>query len=99
MDGIEPELVARADTALDGTPGVLSVQRLQLRWVGHRLQGTAIVVVADASLSTVQEIVREAEYRLCYALPKLDDVLIKTIPDPARENGADLESFAHHVHR
>ena len=99
MDGIEPELVARADTALDGTPGVLSVQRLQLRWVGHRLHGTAIVVVADATLSAVQEIAREAEHQLGHALPKLDDVLIKTITDPARENGVDLDPSKPHVLR
>lgn len=99
MDGIEPELVARAETALDGTPGVLSVQRLQLRWVGHRLQGAATVEVADATLSTVQETVREAEHGLGHALPKLDDVVIKAITASARENVADLEPSIHDLHR
>lgn len=36
MDGIESELVDRAETALTTTPGVLAVQKLQLRWIGHR---------------------------------------------------------------
>ncbi|NQX28126.1 cation transporter [Microbacteriaceae bacterium VKM Ac-2854] len=49
MDGIEPDLVDRADRALRATPGVLDVPELQLRWVGHRLHGTALVIVADGS--------------------------------------------------
>ncbi|GAA4360900.1 cation diffusion facilitator family transporter [Paeniglutamicibacter cryotolerans] len=32
MDGLEPDLVSRAQAALDGTPGILAVPRLQLRW-------------------------------------------------------------------
>jgi cation diffusion facilitator family transporter len=78
MDGIEPDLVAGAQQALDHTPGVLAVTRLQLRWVGHRLQGTATIVVADAALSAVEATVRDARHRLGHALPKLDDVLIQT---------------------
>lgn len=33
MDGIEPELVDKAEVALASTPGVLSVSDLRLRWV------------------------------------------------------------------
>ncbi|MGG5173080.1 cation diffusion facilitator family transporter [Pseudarthrobacter sp. J1738] len=72
MDGIEPELVDRAEAALTGTPGILSVDRVQLRWVGHRLQGAAVVNVADAPLSEVAKTLHDAEHRLGHALPKLD---------------------------
>ncbi|RAX45948.1 cation transporter [Arthrobacter sp. AQ5-05] len=98
MDGIEPELVARAQTAIEGTPGILAVPRLQLRWVGHRLQGAATVVVADGALSTVEGIVREAEHRLGHALPKLDDMVIKALTASAREKEADLEPSTHNHH-
>jgi cation diffusion facilitator family transporter len=50
MDGIDPELLERAEAALAGTPGVISVPRMQLRWVGHRLHGVASIQVADTSL-------------------------------------------------
>ncbi|PRA01546.1 cation transporter [Arthrobacter sp. MYb224] len=76
MDGIEPELVSRAQTALAGAPGVLEVARLQLRWVGHRLQGSSTILVADAPLSQIQGITAEAELRLAAALPKLEDMVI-----------------------
>ena len=78
MDGIEPDLAHRAETALSGTPGVLSVQRLQLRWVGHRLQGAASVIVADGTVSAADAIAHEAEHRLGHALPNLDDMTIRT---------------------
>lgn len=80
MDGIEPELVDKAEHALEHAPGVLSVRRLQLRWVGHRLQGTAIIQVApDTTVAEAEGVAREAENELGHALPNLDDMLISTV--------------------
>ncbi len=98
MDGIEPELVDRAEQALAGTPGVLAVDSVQLRWVGHRLQGAATIAVVDAALSTVDETIHAAEHRLGHALPKLDDMVIKAVAASAREKGVGLESSAHNHH-
>jgi cation diffusion facilitator family transporter len=84
MDGIEPELLDSAQAALETTPGVLSVPKLQLRWVGHRLQGAATIVVANAPLSAVEETVGEARHRLGHALPKLDDMVIQTVTEAGR---------------
>ncbi|MFJ6416088.1 cation diffusion facilitator family transporter [Paeniglutamicibacter sp. NPDC091659] len=98
MDGIEPELVDRAETALSGTPGVLAVDGVQLRWVGHRLQGAATIAVEDAALSTVAETIHSAEHRLGHALPKLDDMLIKAVTASAREKCVGLEPSAHNHH-
>jgi cation diffusion facilitator family transporter len=72
MDGIEPELVDKAEAALASTPGVLAVGELRLRWVGHRLQGAARLDVADGQLSAAQEIAHEAGHSLEHALPNLD---------------------------
>lgn len=82
MDGIEPELLDRARASLDHTPGVLSVRKLQLRWIGHRLQGTATIVVANTSLSDAEIVAREAEHRLAHELPNLDHMLIATATTP-----------------
>ncbi|MES2169679.1 MAG: cation diffusion facilitator family transporter [Actinomycetota bacterium] len=78
MDGIEPELVDRAQHALEHTPGVLSVPSLQLRWVGHRLQGSATLQVADGHISTGDEISHRAQHELAHALPNLDEMVIRT---------------------
>lgn len=79
MDGIEPDLADRARSALERTPGVLAVSHLQLRWVGHRLQGAATIVVSDTALSAAEMIARNAEHHLMDALPNLDAMLIKTV--------------------
>jgi cation diffusion facilitator family transporter len=79
MDGIEPHLVDQARHALEDTPGVISVPRIQLRWVGHRLQGAATVHVADAALSVVEGTVHEAEHNVKRVLPNLDDLSIRAV--------------------
>lgn len=78
MDGIEPELLNRAEHALLHTPGVLAIPKLQLRWVGHRLQGAAIILVADMQLSDADHIAHRAGHELSRALPNLDDMALRT---------------------
>jgi cation diffusion facilitator family transporter len=80
MDGIEPELVDRARVALLDVPGIISVDRLQLRWVGHRLQGTATVTLDATTLSSAATAVLDAHHALEQALPNLDDFLIAQTP-------------------
>jgi divalent metal cation (Fe/Co/Zn/Cd) transporter len=79
MDGIDPDLVERAEHALEHTPGVISVPSIKLRWVGHRLQGSASLQVADMTLAQSEDIVREAEHRLGHALPNLDDMQLRAV--------------------
>ena len=92
MDGIEPELVEKARTALKATPGVIDVLRLQLRWVGHRLHGAAILLVADGQLSEVEAIVHDATHQLGHALPNLDDMVLSST---AVKTEATLHSHDH----
>jgi cation diffusion facilitator family transporter len=85
MDGIEPELVDRARSTLERTPGVLAVPKVQLRWVGHRLQGVATVVVADAALSQAELVAHRAEHQLAHEFPNLDDMVIRTVTATAAD--------------
>jgi cation diffusion facilitator family transporter len=79
MDGIEPELVNRARSALEHTPGVLDVSTIRLRWVGHRLRGEARIVVADTSLSVAELVAEDAEHHVQRAMPNLDHFAIQTV--------------------
>ena len=79
MDGIEPDLVDRARHALEATPGVLAVPRIQLRWVGHRLQGAATLHVDDAPLSAIEELLHDAGHNAEHALPNLDDLHLRAV--------------------
>jgi divalent metal cation (Fe/Co/Zn/Cd) transporter len=76
------------------TPGVVAVARVQLRWVGHRLQGTATIHVADTDLSTAERIAHEAGHRLAASLPNLDDLVIR----PVTTVESSSAPHAHHHH-
>jgi cation diffusion facilitator family transporter len=79
MDGIEPDLVDKARHALEDTPGVVSVPKIQLRWVGHRLQGAATLQLDDTSLSQAEAIAHDAEHHLSHAMPNIDDMILRTV--------------------
>ena len=98
MDGIEPELLDRAQTALEKTPGVLAVPRLQLRWVGHRLQGAATIMVANTSLAEAEKVVAQAEAGLAVALPNLDDMPIRTVSSTPAASGVLPQTPPLHPH-
>ena len=80
LDGIEPELLDRLEHAIDGTPGVVSVPRIQLRWIGHRLHGSALLVVDATSLSDAQRIAGAARAHAREHLPNLDELQVELAP-------------------
>ena len=45
MDAVEPELVDAAEASLRATPGVLDVDEVRLRWIGHRIRAEVGLVV------------------------------------------------------
>lgn len=93
MDGIEPDLVDTAHKALEGSPGVLAVPRLQLRWSGHRLQGAATLLVDDGvTLAAAERVAQEARHRLKHALPKIDDMVLTPLSN-ATDNEPRLRSW------
>jgi cation diffusion facilitator family transporter len=74
MDGIEPELLDRVEHALEHVDGITRVDRVRLRWVGHRLEGDAIVVAAHEP----GRIAIEAERSVRAHLKNLDEFLVST---------------------
>lgn len=77
MDGIEPELVHKVEHALADTSGVRQVERVQLRWVGHRLQGTATIALDDVSLAAADSITADATRHVRANVGNLDDFHIR----------------------
>lgn len=75
LDGVEPDLVARAEHELAHAPGVLAVERVQLRWIGHRLHGSVLIRVGAAVTTAETDALRsEIAHRLDHALPNLEEV-------------------------
>jgi cation diffusion facilitator family transporter len=46
LDGVDPALVDRAEDAVAALPGVLRVDQVRMRWMGHRLSVEASVTTA-----------------------------------------------------
>ena len=93
MDAVDPSTVDEAERVLAGTPGVLGVNRLRMRWVGHQLHAETDVVVDDTlTLVDAHAIAVDAEHRLLHAVPRLTAVTVHTDPADAGVHDA----LAHH---
>ncbi|WP_434061480.1 cation diffusion facilitator family transporter [Paramicrobacterium agarici] len=96
MDGIEPGLLHRAEHALHDTPGIEGIERLQLRWIGHRLSGNATITTSVVTLTEADQIATLAQNALRHAIPNLDD--IKITPRPTTSPGSLPEDADHRRH-
>ncbi|MGZ4519326.1 MAG: cation diffusion facilitator family transporter, partial [Mycobacteriaceae bacterium] len=96
MDAVDPGLVDAAERALAGTPGVVAVEDVRLRWVGHRVRAEVGVLV-DATLGVVEAhaISTEAHHRLLHDVPKLAAATVHVSPSgPIGEE--QHATLAHH---
>lgn len=81
MDAVDPALTERATRALLETSGVLRIDYLRLRWIGHRLSAEAgLVVASDLCLAAAHETAHDAQRRLALAEPKLRDATVHVSP-------------------
>jgi cation diffusion facilitator family transporter len=96
MDAVDPALIDTAEQALRAVPGVVDVEALRLRWVGHRVRAEAGIVV-DPGLTVVEAhaIASEAHHRMLHQVPRLVDALVHTSPS-GPEGRAHHEALAHH---
>ncbi|RWZ46068.1 cation diffusion facilitator family transporter [Labedella phragmitis] len=77
MDGIETELLATAEHALEHE--VTGIDQVRLRWIGHRLHGEAVIRVHDVSRAEANRIAAAAEDSVKRHLPSVDDMAIRTL--------------------
>jgi len=81
LDSVDPKLVDAAYATLGKQPGVVGVQRVRMRWVGHRLDAD-IELDVDPTLSLRQahQLAHLAENSLAHAIPKLDHAVVHAYP-------------------
>ncbi|MDR7303766.1 cation diffusion facilitator family transporter [Haloactinomyces albus] len=97
LDAVDPTLVTRAETALQATSGVLTVDTLRMRWVGHQLHAeTDLVVDPNLSVVDAHAIAVDAEHRLLHAMPRLSRAIVHTDPAPTTEHDPHAEIAHHH---
>lgn len=81
MDAVDEDLVGDVEQVLRGTPGVVDLGDLRLRWIGHALRAEAeVVVAADLTLVQAHDVAEEAQHRLLHSVPKLTAVLVHCDP-------------------
>ncbi|MDZ4268685.1 MAG: cation transporter dimerization domain-containing protein, partial [Mycobacterium sp.] len=81
LDRVDPGLVETARRVLAGRPGVRSVRRVRMRWVGHRLEADAeLDVDPELSLRDAHSVAHDAEHELAQAIPKLVSAVVHAYP-------------------
>lgn len=92
MDAIEPEILAQAESVAQGQAEVKAVNRLRMRWIGHRLHAEVHIAV-EPELTTAQshDIAEQLRHALFHEIRNLSEVVVHV--DPWSEK---LEA-AHHM--
>ncbi len=91
MDAVDPELLAKAETAVRATPGVLDISEIKLRWIGHALRAEcSVVVAAELTLVQAHQIAEDTEHRLLHDVRRLTAATVHTDP-------LDPDPHAHHA--
>jgi len=88
MDAVDPAVVDQVERTLRGTPGVLGVGQVRVRWIGHNLRAECEVIV-DPGGTVIQahQVAVNAEHALLHALPRLTAALVHA--DPGRTGDTD----------
>jgi cation diffusion facilitator family transporter len=81
MDAVDPALVDRAAAAIAKADGVVEIENLKIRWIGHTLRAEAgITVSPELSLSQAHEIAHHAESHLLAGIRRLTAATIHVGP-------------------
>jgi cation diffusion facilitator family transporter len=81
MDAVDPIIVERAEEVLKEHPDVKGVQRLQMRWVGHRLHAEAVISLdADLNAAECSSISEHLSHHLYHDIPNLAEATIAFVP-------------------
>ena len=95
MDAVEPGMVDEVERITRDTPGVVDVESVRLRWVGHALE-TNLSITVDQELSVLEghAISEEVRHRLLHQVSKLDTVVIHV--NPCDHGGVDPHATVRH---
>ena len=88
MDAVDPTLVGDIERVAAGVEGVIEVEKVRVRWMGHRLIASADLVV-DCQLTVAQghDIAEAVRHALFHEVRGLDTVIVHL--DPCEHEGSD----------
>jgi cation diffusion facilitator family transporter len=95
MDAVDPRLVDHAEAVIAGVAGVRGVERVRMRWVGHRLHVDAeIAVGAHLDVTSAHRIAEDVHHTLLHDVAGVQDVTVHVHPD--HTEGDSHEATSHH---
>ncbi len=81
MDAVDPSLFNQFEHHIEQVAGVNTIERLRLRWVGHRLYGEVTVTGSDTlSVAEAHAIATQIQDRLAQVFPVLGEVTVHVAP-------------------
>ena len=81
MDAVDPALVEQGTEALKHVDGVVDVENLRLRWIGHTLRAEVdLSVPPGVTIEDAHRIAHDAEHRLTHAVPRLTAATVHAHP-------------------
>ena len=84
LDGVDPELIYRAEQAIAAVPGIVAVDQVRMRWTGHRLIVEATVCNdPELPVGRFHELEHEAADAIRERLPSVGAVRLSPSTHPA----------------
>jgi len=81
MDRVDPSLVHQLEHELGHTTGIVDVDRVRVRWIGHELHADAeLALDPTLDLAAAHDVLEEARHGLLHNVPRLADVLLHANP-------------------
>ncbi len=81
MDAVDPALVDQGTAALRTVEGVVDVESVRLRWIGHALRAEVDLSVSPGvTIEDAHRIAHDAEHRLTHAVPRLTAATVHAHP-------------------
>lgn len=81
LDAVDPALVDTAERAAASVAGVRDVDRVRMRWIGHRLHADLAVAVDDTlTIDAAHRLSHEVERHLAAAVPHLAAAVVHAEP-------------------
>jgi cation diffusion facilitator family transporter len=99
LDGVERTTIGKLRHAAQHAKGVLGVEWVRARWLGHRLQAEMrLTVDRTLSLADARKIAHDIEEHARGHLPALERLLVETVPASGRERSERHPQAKHQHH-
>lgn len=97
LDGVDPEVIAEINHAVNHTPGVCDIAEVRVRWLGHRLHAELnIAVSSELSVEEGHKIATEVRHQLLHHLRYLSNATVHI--DPVNASGEKHHRITEHAH-